>query len=171
MKRLYDEKNMNIETLFSKAFARFKERFLSYLIVSALSWGLGLILVVAGLLIAGTVALVWFSTKAVVVSVVFGAVGTVALRGGLIYISAWTQLAAVDVLIASKKLPPFDIFKKVKPLVGGYIYFMIILGLFMIGLLPFTLASLFIIGILRTLWSIFSVFVYLEKRKKGLENL
>lgn len=162
---------MNIETLFSKAFARFKDRFLSYLIVSALSWGLGLMLVVAGLLMSGIVAAVWFSTKALVASVTVGVVGLLALIVGLIYISAWVQLATVDVLISAKKLPPFDVYKKVKPMVGGYIYFMVVLGLFMVGLLPLTIASLFIVGILWSLWSIFSVFIYLEKKKKGLENL
>lgn len=162
---------MNIENLFSKAFSRFKERFLSYLIVNALSWGLGIILVLAGLLMAGVVALVWFVAKAVIVAAVLGTIAAVVFIVGLIYISAWIQLATVDVLISSKKLPPFDVYKKVKPLIGGYIYFMVVLGLFMLGLLPFTLVSLFIIGILWSLWSIFSVFVYLEKRKKGLENL
>ncbi len=162
---------MNIESLFQKAFSRFKERFLSYVIVSALSWGLGVILVLIGLLMAGVIALVWFSTKAVVITAVLGVVAVAVLLVGLIYISAWIQLATVDVLISSKKLPPFDVYKKVKPLIGGYIYFMVVLGLFMIGLLPFTLVSLFIVGILWSLWSIFSVFVYLEKRKKGLENL
>src|SRR3989344_3731584 len=58
-----------------------------------------------------------------------------------------------------------------RPYVKSYIWFVFLLMFFLIGLLPFTVLSLFIVGILWSLWSSFSIFVFLEKKKKGLENL
>ena len=162
---------MNIEILFQKSFARFKERFLAYLIVAVMGWGLALLFGLGTLILTGIVVGIWFVTKLVALTVLFGVAAGLVSLCALIYIGSWIQLATYDTLISTKKLPPFEVYKRVKPLVGGYVYFSIVLGLFLIGLLPLTLLSLFIVAILWNLWGIFSVFVYLEKQKKGLENL
>ncbi|OGK19069.1 hypothetical protein A3G67_01260 [Candidatus Roizmanbacteria bacterium RIFCSPLOWO2_12_FULL_40_12] len=162
---------MHGDVLFKKALERVKDRFFNFLIVTVLGWGLGLAIVVGFLVSVGIVLGVWAITKAPPV------VGTVAMVMGILsisllaYLSSWTQLATTDSLIQSKKLPPFETFKRVRPYVKSYIWFVFLLMFFLIGLLPFTVLSLFIVGILWSLWSSFSIFVFLEKKKKGLENL
>lgn len=162
---------MAVEALFKKAFARLKDRYLNFLIVTVLGWGIGVGIALFFGLGLGSVFLTWAFVKNPTAVGVVGAIMGLLFIGILIYFSSWVQLATVDSLIESKKLPPFETYKKVRPLVKDYVIFTVLMLLFFFGLLPFTLLSVFIVGLLWALWSIFSVFVFLEKKKKGLENL
>ncbi len=162
---------MAVEVLFKKAFERLKDRYLNFLIVTALGWVIGLgIALVFGLSIGATL-LTWALAKnTAAVGIVATATGLISL-GVLIYFSAWAQLATIDSLVDSKKITPFETYKKVKPLVKDYVVLTALLLLFFLGLLPFTLLSVLIVGLVWAVWSIFTVFVFLDKKKKGLESL
>ncbi len=162
---------MEVEKLFKRAWDRFKDRFLNFLIVTVLGWALGIAIVLGVLISVGVVFLVWVLLKAQIAVAIAGVIMGIASVALLVYLSSWAQLAIIEALIQTKRVTPFETFKKVKPFVKDYVVFILLLMLFFIGLFPFTLLSLFIVGLLWSLWSSFSVFIFLEKRKKGLENL
>ena len=162
---------MAVDVLFKKALARVKDRYLNFLITTVLAWAIGLGIALLFGLGLGATFLTWILAKNPTAVGVVGAVMSLLFLAALVYFTSWAQLATVDSLIQTKKLSPFEIYKKVQPMVKDYVVFAISLLLFFFGLLPFTLLSVFIVGLLWALWSLFSIFVFLEKRKKGMENL
>lgn len=171
MKRQYDGEIVPVDQLFIKAFQRVKERFLNFLVVTILGWGLGIVIAVAFGLGIGIVLVVWGLVKVPAVVTVVAVLTSVLFFAILIYLTSWVQLTMIESLIQKKRVGPFETYKKVKQYVKDYVVFAVLLMLFFLGLFPFTVVSLFIVGLLWTLWNSFSTFVFLEKRKKGLENL
>jgi hypothetical protein len=160
-----------IEDLMKAAFIRTKDRFLSYVLAYLLSFLIGLGVGAAIALLVGLNAVVWFGSKSVPVSAITSLISGVAALLGLIYVGSWTSLAITASIISPQKMGVTEYFKSVKPFVWDYYWVSLLTGLFMLGLLPFGLLSFFIIYILWSIWGAFLVFVFLDRKEKGLQNL
>lgn len=160
-----------IENLLRAAFARTKERFLSYLLSLGLSAAIGcggiLALLVLGVPVALLVSVTKFSAVAIFICVLLAISGLIALS----YLGAWTSLTVVQTLIRDEKNGLIETFREVRPYVWGFVWYHALSCLFFLGLLPWGLLTLFIVPILWAIWGSFGAFVYLQKRKSGLENL
>lgn len=160
-----------IENLLRAALARTKDRFLSYLLSLGLSAAIGCGGVLALLVLGVPVALLVSVTKFSAVAIFTGALLAIGALIALAYLGAWTSLTVVQTLIREEKIGLIETFKEVRPLVWGFVWYQALAGLFLIGILPWGLLTFFIIPILWMIWSSFAAFVYLQKRKSGLENL
>ena len=165
-----------IETLFRNAFARTKDRFLSYLIATIIQYVI-LIAVVFGLFIIGglLVAVFGLSAKGLGGSgiLIGGALMALLVFIGIVvvmYIASWGQLAVVTTIINKTKISATDTFKLVKPRVWGMIWLNIGFGLFFIGLMPFGILTLGVLFVVWSAWSSMYVFVYLQQNRTGLDN-
>lgn len=160
-----------VENLLRAALARTKDRFLSYLLSLGLSAAVGfggvLALLVLGVPVALLVSVTKFSAVAIFISVLLVIVSLIALS----YLGVWTSLTVVQILIREEKIGLVETFREVRPLVWGFVWYHALSCLFLLGLLPWGLLTLFIIPILWAIWGSFGAFVYLQKRKSGLENL
>lgn len=161
----------SVENLVKAALKRTKERFLSYLLAYVASFILVIVVFAAGVIVSTMLSILYVTTKSVVLVGILGAFTAIGFFVALIYVSAWSQLAVIRSLMLNEKKDLGALFKEVKPATGGYIWLSIITSLFMFGLIPWGLLTLFIVLILWAYWSIFSTFVYLEQRRRGLENL
>ncbi len=165
------EDNWQIETLLKKAMARTRERLLAYFLIVVLTYGIMLGVIVAGLIVGGIIATILYFAKLTALYVILIPVLVVAGLFVLIYFSAWTGLAMVEIIIQDSRTDVIGAFKKVRPLVMGYFVIQIVLGALLIGLLPFMILSVGVVGILWVFWTSFITFVYLEKQVKGLESM
>lgn len=159
-----------IEVLVKQAFARTKERFLSYFLIGVLTYVVFIVLMLAGVL-GGVVVGVLVAAKVLVVAVVLGMLLGVAFFLLMFYIGSWMSLGAVNIIISKEKMGISASLRYVKPMVWGYIWLNAVVLLFTLGLLPFGLITFFIIPLLWSVWGMFTGFVYLEYQKKGLANL
>lgn len=166
-----DEKNLSIEQLISAAFNRTKERFLPYLLAAIFGVGLVIAAMLAMGLLAGVVFLLWLGTKSTVIAGIFGTIALIASIAGFIYIQSWLSLSIVYTLIAKQRVSVTDAFKTMRPLITGYIWVSIVNFLLLFGLLPFGIVTIFILFLVWAVWSTFTVYVYIEKRMHGLDNL
>jgi hypothetical protein len=161
-----------IETLVSKAFERTKQRFLSYLFVYVIGI---LIAIAAAAVIAVSAVLLFFLFKTAnlpALTIFLGVVLAVSVIGALIYLGSWIQLTVLSVITDDKKMSVNEALKKTRPLVPGFIVLALLNGLFIAGLLPFGILSLFIIFILWAIWGAFTGLVYLyQKQPRGLNSL
>lgn len=162
---------MSLENLFKAAFNRTKDRFLSYFLAFLFNMLIGGVAIVAALLVGAILVVPFAMSKNFMMAGIWGGIVGVAFIIAMIYISSWMTLLFTQIMIQEEKKGVIETFKSLKPRVGGFIIFSLLSGLFMIGLLPLGLISLFIIPILWGVWNSFSAFVYLEENKKGLENL
>lgn len=160
-----------IEHLVRQAFARTKDRFLGYFLTAVLNFALWTGLFISILLLSGVLFFIYTVTKLASLLIILAIVLSILMLFLIVYISAWTQLTAITVIIQEEKLDAIETFKKVKPLVNGYLWFISLNFLFSFGLLPWGLLSLFTIIVLWSVWGVFSTFVYLQSRRKGLINL
>jgi hypothetical protein len=160
-----------VEGLLRRAFNRTKERFLSYFLTWVASFGIGIGVLVLILLAAGLIAILYGVTKSVLLVGVLGLVIGIGSYVALIYVSSWIALATISVLIDEEKLGVGATFAKVKPLVWGYFWMSLVIGLFIGGFAIFGFLTLFVLFILWAFWSSFAPFVYLTQKRKGLDNL
>lgn len=166
-----DNEKWQLEGLFKRAFERTKERFVSYLLTWVVSFGIGILIILLSLLAVGVAVLLYVLTKSVVLTVFFGIFATIVFYFALVFSTSWISLATVSVLVSEEKLGAFDTLKKVKPLVWGYFWMSVLIGLFFVGLLPWGVLTLGVVLILWSFWATFATFVYLTTQKKGLQNL
>ena len=165
------EKDFSIEKLISAAFSRTKERFLPYLLATIFGVGLVIAAMLAMGLLAGVIFLVWLGTKSTVITGIFGTIALIASIAGFIYIQSWLSLILVYTIIAKQRVSVTDAFKTMRPLILGYIWVSIVNFLLLFGLLPFGIVTIFILFFVWVLWSTFTIYVYIEKRMHGLDNL
>ncbi|MDO8497968.1 MAG: hypothetical protein Q7S61_05500 [bacterium] len=161
----------SVENLVRAALKRTKERFLSYFLTYVASSILFIVVFAAGVILSTMINILYVRTKSVLLVGILGTPTAIGFFVALIYVSAWSQLAVIHSLMLNEKKDLGALFKEVKPATGGYIWLSIVTTLFMFGLIPWGLMTLFIVLILWAYWSIFSTFVYLEQRRRGLENL
>lgn len=163
-----DIDNWQIETLFKKAFARTKERFLSYFLTMVMMYAatLGAILIIAIIGVALGFVASRMDNQALVGGIAI--VSILVLITAVAYISAWGGLAIIHVLTQGSKPSISESIKAVKPLVWGYLLLQALFGLFIFGLLPFIVLSLGVVAILWSVWAFFLGFIYIEKETRGM---
>lgn len=147
----------SLKDLLRRAFVRTKERFRTYFLISLL---FGAVVFVFGILVP--TAMVF--AKPFFLLILFPLMIAV--------FSSWfiTFMQTVS-LIHPDKQGVKQTFAVAKPLFRGYLWMMLLMILFFIGLIPLGIVTLLIVFLLWSFWSIFSVFIYFEHRKKGLESL
>lgn len=162
--------NWNLNNLLSYAFARTRERIVHYFLTVLITIPLYLIIFAvsaAGIFFIFKLNLASFSVfKILTAAIVLLFVAFIS-----IYVSAWTELVKIKVLIHPEKIAPMNALKEVRPLIKGFVLMQIQSSLFHFWLLPLYLVTLLITPLLWSFWSVFTSFVYLEKRKSGLENI
>lgn len=161
--------SFEIERLLRSAFTRTKNRFVSYILTMVLFWLISIASFAVFIILALIIALILSMIKITAVTIVVAGIGILAAYILCVYISAWGHLAMVQVLI--ENITAMEALKKVKPLIWGYFIYTFFLGLFILGLAPFGILSLGIIFVLWGVWNMFGVFVYLDYKKVGLQNL
>src|SRR3989344_4767494 len=166
-----EKQNLSIEKLISYAFNRTKERFLPYLLATIFGVGLVIAALLAMGLLAAVVFLLWLGTKSTVITAIFGTIAVIGTIAGFIYIQSWLSLTIVYTIIAKQRVSVTDAFKTMRPLILGYIWVSIVNFLLLFGLLPFGIVTIFILFLVWAVWSTFTVYVYIEKRMHGLDNL
>lgn len=162
---------LGVEELFKAAFIRTKERFLTYFLTYVVSIFIFIGVLIATLLLGGINFVLWNSTQSVGITASLVFLSIIVSIGGLIYVGAWTSLAYLYALVSPNKLGVIDVYKSVKPLVLPYFKVTVITSLFMIGLLPFGILSIGIIFFLWNVWGMFMLFVFLDKKETGLNNI
>lgn len=163
--------SFSLEHLFKAAYSRTKERFVSYLLTYLSYWGLFIVWMIAAGLIAGLVAIVFFSSQSLAATITVGIIGGIVALAGLIYIGSWGSLALAHSIIAPSKVGPIQSFKHVRPLVYNYFIFSLLSGLFFMGLFPISILTLFILLIVWAVWGIFSLYAYMEYKETKLMPL
>lgn len=163
--------DLQIEQLIQSAFARTKAKFLSYFLAFVLTYAFIIATIIVGALVVALHYFIYAVTASYAITMTSAVISGVLFFVGFIYVSCWGQLAMVDIMITDTKTGVIESFKKVRPLIWGFLGYSIMAGLFMFGLMPLGVLSVGIILILWSIWSIFGAFVYLEYKKKGLENL
>jgi hypothetical protein len=106
--------------------------------------------------------------------VLFGVVvGVVALGFVLtmFYIAVWWGLTATEVMVQDSKTDVMGALKKVRPLLWSYMGVQGLFALLLLGLLPFVIFSVGIVGFLWSFWAVFLPFAYLLKGKRGINAL
>lgn len=171
MKNVSGDVHWQLEFLIVQAFKRTKERFLSYFLTMVASFGLGLLLLLGLLLIGGFFYLLYFLTKSAVVGILLIILFIILLFIVVYFFSFWVQLVLTQIIIQRTNVGIIETFRNTRPLVKRYIWVMVLFSFFLIGLLPFWLLSGGIVLVLWLYWASFITFVFLDKDKKGLENL
>jgi len=156
--------NWKIENLTENAYLNTKDRFLNYLLASLISVPFYLV----GIGLSAICLLIYGKFNFPILSII---VIPIIISPIFIYLSAWTELLKTKVLINPEKRSSFTEFRELRPLIGGFVILQIKSLFFHLWLAPIYLLSLFIAPLLWVFWSMFTSFVYLEKRKKGLENI
>lgn len=165
------ENNWQVEGLIKRALVRTKTKFLSYFLALIINIGLWVGYFLAALVVFGICFFLWYFTKSVILVAILAVISVLLLISLSIYIQLWVQLAMTSIIIQKENLGTIETFKKVKPLIKGFFWFSTIYSLFILGLVPYSIFTFLIILLLWLFWGSFSTFVYLEKQKKGLENL
>ena len=165
------DKNLSIEKLISTSINRTKERFLPYLLAAVISVAIVVVAFLTMGLLGGAVFLLWIGTKSGVIAGIFGGLALIASIAAFIYIQSWINLTVIYTIIAEPKVSVTDAFKKMRPLVLGYVWVSIVNFLLLFGLLPFGILTLFILFLVWVIWSMFTVYVYIEHKMRGLDNI
>lgn len=164
-------KTFEIESLLKSGFNRTLERFFPYLLTQILLFfgivGLSLLL---GLVGAAHVFL-YTATKSLPLTIVSGLFFTITLIIYMGYFTTWGALAGVQSLIADKKIGSIQAFREVKSGVWQYLILQLLIGLFMLGLLPFGIFTIFLLYVLWAIWAMFVVFIFLKEKQGTLTIL
>lgn len=163
--------NLQLEYLFRAAFDRTKSRFLSYFLSVLMFFAIGL---GAGLVILIVIALnflIYGVTKSPTVTGTVAFISSVLAITGLMYLRAWSTLTTTLTLISGKPISVTDAMNEVKPFIWRYVGFSVLMLVFVLGLIPFGIFTLFILIIVWGIWGSFSVFVFLDEKKPGLQSL
>lgn len=165
------ENQWQLEVLFKKSFDRTKDRFLSYIIGFFIFCGATTIAIILSLVIGGGAIFLSTLTHNIILTGIISTLFVLVFLLLFFYLTAWWGLAVVQIMIQNNPTDAVSTFKTVRPLVWRYLSTQAIIGIFLLGLLPFIILSLGIVGFLWYFWSVFVVFLFLEKEKKGLESL
>ncbi len=165
------ESSWQIENLLKAAFVRTKERFLSYFLALLLSIAIGIVSFLVVILIGALLFFIYSTAKSALLGVVLLLAGIALFIVVIVYVSAWTGLVLVDILIQEKKIGVIETFKKLRKEVWGWFLFTSLSSLFFIGLIPFGLMTVGLLFILWIFWGSFSILIYLQDKRNGLENL
>lgn len=161
----------SVESLISAAWSRTRQRFLSFFLASLMMYALfiamGIAWLILSALLAGVAAVVHVPVLQVLLFVILG----VSMFIGVLFIASWSSLATITTIVNPEKIGVLEAFKKVKPIALPFVWVQILMMLFFIGLMPVSAILLFIPLFIWYFWANFIVFVYLEKQRKGLENL
>ncbi len=165
-----------MKDLLKRALKRLKERFLTYL--GSLLAGL-IIFVIVNLILVGIILILSSLPNVPVLNIInflFRAVIVIILLPINLYLFVWLGLVLTNILIQEPRQALKKTLQSTQPLVGGFVRYSIGFFLFMLFLIPlnFVLTTFFfipVISIIWTFWSTFAIFIYLQKHKKGLENL
>ena len=161
----------SFENLLSVAFARTRERFISFFLTNVILYvlifvtfllGVLVLVVVSALTAGGTPSLLAFFLRAVAI---------IAFALAFWYVVSWGSLTTIAIIAEREKIGVIDAYKKTQPLTWRYMWIYLLYGLFIIGLIPSGIVLLLIPFIVWSIWGSFFVFVYLDQRKTGLENL
>ena len=169
-----EQKTWQIESLFRKAFGRTKERFLSYIIATIIQYAIvfaSLFILVLVLALLGGFLFTLHTSLGTMLGGLLVIAGIIVGTAFMIYISSWSQLTLTAIIIQKKNLGAIETFKQVRPQVWSFVWYNIALNLFLLGLLPFGIISFGLILVLWLFWNVFAVFVFLEQKKTGLDNL
>ena len=164
------ESSWEIETLIRNAFTRTKERFLTYILAYLMMYA-AVFAVTLLLLVIGVFAFCVFAHQATLLVGMLIAAFIILAIIAFIYISAFTQLVVVHILVREHKGTIMQNIKEVKEDVWGYAWVVLATCIFFIGLIPLGVLSLFTIFILWALWGSFTTFVYVTHKMNGLDNL
>ena len=163
-----------IENLIRKALQRTKDRFLSFLIAAIIQYIIIFVGIAVVFLIVGLFAAVLFTLKTTISTIIIAFLAIIGIIYGalvIIYLVSWSQLTLTTIIIQKENIGVIDTYKKTRPRVWGFVWFNIALNLFLLGLVPFGIMSLGLIFFLWVFWNAFSVIVFIEKQKIGLDNL
>lgn len=145
------EGSWEVETLIRKAFTRTKERLMTYVLGYFVTVGLMMLVFFAlavMVIFGGTV----FAVKTSVITGVLVLALFLLAGAAILYIASFSQLLLTYTIIRNDKGTLMQNIRDVKPLVWGFVWFTLASSLFMIGLVPFGLLSLFVIFILWMFW-------------------
>lgn len=160
-----------MEQLFLKAWGRFKNKFLRYFLITAISLGVYLLLTVLSLLLAGLFfAIFWFSGKSLFLIPLLVVPYLAIVVTGWLYMGSWMELTKIMAVTADDIKDLADTFAKTKPLVWQFLGYGVLSGLFFIGLL-YTNFLLFIPAIMWYFWGLFASFSFLEGKRGKLAPL
>lgn len=165
------ESSWQIENLLKAAFIRTKERFLSYFLALLFSIAIGIASFLVVMLVGVLLFFIYSTAKSALLGGVLLFAGIALFIVVSVYVSAWTGLVLVDILIQEKKIGVIETFKKMRSEVWGWFIFTLLSSFFFIGLIPFGLMTIGVIFILWIFWGSFSILIYLYDKRKGLENL
>jgi hypothetical protein len=162
----------DIDSLLRNAYERVKPRFLKFFLAYILS-SLAVTGVVGAFGVVGVLA--GYTTYAPHNLIMFiTLVGTIAISGFfvLVYVSSWMQLTLLKIITQEDpKTSLMETFKSVQPLIKDYFVMQLIITAFMIGLVPVFFLTFGIAGIFWWVIFTFVQFVFIDKQKKGLDNL
>ena len=163
--------NLQLEHLFRAAFERTKSRFLSYVLSWLLFYAIGIGAMLAILLIVGLHFLIYAVTKSPVVTGTVAFISSIAALIGLMYLGAWGTLATTLTLVSEKAISVTDAMKEVRPIIWRYLGFSLLMSLFILGIMSISIFTLFILLFVWMVWGAFSLFIFLEDKKPGLQAL
>lgn len=162
---------LSVGELCNEAFTHWKERIIPYL---------GTLIFFGFLWILITILIIIFGGMVIIIGLIFTkSFFTILLVAGIailltilssIYLFALFILTSVNILVG-KKQSILSMIQSMKPLVFGYIWVALSSAIFLTGLFPYGIITLFILPMIWTFWSSFTTFVYLEKKEHGLQNL
>lgn len=173
-----DNKNVSdpwqIENLIRLAWKRTLDRFVSYFLAIVLS----LVIFIGVFLVCGLAAAVLIGLSAAFSLSNLGLVSAlliilVSLVGylALLYVGSLVSLLINEVVIQDVKTGVMEALAKVRPLVWDYAWLSFLMSLFFAGLFIWGVLSLLVVFFFWSVWASFITFVFLEKRRRGLDNL
>ena len=164
--------NWDIKVLLQKACLRVKKRFVHYIVAVVVS---GLILAAFTLILLCIGLLLGYPLYQAqnwgMLTVLVGGILVIALVA-FGYLTAWIGLGLTKIIMQEN--PKVDIarsFKSVQPFIHDFFTIQFFMGLFIFGLIPFIVLSFGVVGIIWSVYINFLLFVYLDKKKRGMDNL
>lgn len=163
----------SIETLFSLAMERFKERFFNYFLLLLIGFGVSIVFfLVLGLVGFGLPMVVFTEPGQVPLVMGITVIANIIFwLAYFIYLAPWFVLSVIHVMVSSEKTSPIQALKETRPHVFSFFGFTFLSSLFLFGLTPFMLITLYVVSLLWTIWGAFSYFVFLEEKRGGMYPL
>jgi hypothetical protein len=165
------DQSYNLSTLINKALDRTSKRIVPFFITYLAGFGMflgiaAIIAVIAFLLLPG-----FKNAELTFMPYVMAGVGGVIAIAALFYVGAWFSLAMMKVIMGEEKITAKQAFVETKEQIPGLIKLQLLMMVFFIALLPIGMLSIFIILILWSFWSSLAMFVFIDQKRNGLDNL
>lgn len=164
-------KKLAIKNLIKTSFEQTKKKFWQYFWANLILGVILLAITAVGFIISIILISSASSTKqpAIIVPVVIFTFVIFSIP--IMYLTSLMKLTSAVIIISKEKIKLRETVDKLKPFVWRYAFTDLFIYLFLLGLLPFGVVSLFIIPFLWGMWNSFVIFIFLEKGKMGLINL